>query len=174
MPELPDIEAYLFALRKRIVGQRLERVRLESIFFLRTVQPPLPAAEGLAVVDLKRVGKRVAIGLEHELWLVIHLMIAGRFHWIAPHAKLAKRRTLAAFDFASGSLTVTEAGSKRRASLHVVQGAAALDALDPGGIDVMTCTLAEFTQALTRENRTLKRALTDPRLLSGIGNAYSD
>ena len=174
MPELPDIEAYLAALRSRILGQRLERVRLENIFFLRTVQPPLSAAEGLTVRELRRIGKRIAVGLDNELWLVIHLMIAGRLHWQPPGARLAKRRGLAAFDFATGSLTVTEAGSKRRASLHVVQGREALDALDPGGLDVMTCTLAEFKDRLLRENRTLKRALTDPRLLSGIGNAYSD
>lgn len=174
MPELPDIEAYLFALRARILGQRLERARLESIFFLRTVQPPLSSVEGLAVRDLRRIGKRVAIGFEDELWLVIHLMIAGRLHWVAPNAKLAKRRTLAAFDFAEGSVTVTEAGSKRRASLHVVRGAANLQALDPGGIDAMTCSLETFRDELSFENRTLKRALTDPRVVSGIGNAYSD
>ena len=174
MPELPDVEAYLAALHSRILGRRLQRVRLESIFFLRTVQPPLSVVEGLTVADLKRIGKRIAIGLEDDLWLVIHLMIAGRLQWQPPNARLAKRRGLAAFDFADGSLTVTEAGSKRRASLHVVQGADALEALDPGGIDAMTCSLAEFREQLTRENRTLKRALTDPRLLSGIGNAYSD
>ena len=174
MPELPDIEAYLAAMRPRILGQRLERVRLESIFFLRTVQPPLSAAAGFTVVDLRRIGKRIAIGLDDELWLVIHLMIAGRLHWQPPNARLAKRRSLAAFDFATGSLTVTEAGSKRRASLHVVRGSDALDALDPGGLDVMTCSLDGFRERLLRENRTLKRALTDPRLLSGIGNAYSD
>ncbi len=174
MPELPDIEAYLFALRSRILGQRLERVRLESAFFLRTVTPPLAAAECLLVTDLRRIGKRIALGLEGDLWLVLHLMIAGRLHWREPNAKLAKRRTLAAFDFPTGSLTVTEAGSKRRASLQVVQGEAALEALDPGGIDPMTCTLADFIAVLTRENHTLKRALTDPRTLSGIGNAYSD
>ncbi len=180
MPELPDIEAYLFALRGRILGQRLEHVRLESAFFLRTVKPPLTAAEGLLVTGLRRIGKRIAIGLaataeaQPDLWLVLHLMIAGRLHWREANAKLAKRRTLAAFDFPTGSLTVTEAGSKRRASLQVVEGEAALEALDPGGIDPMTCTLADFIAVLTRENHTLKRALTDPRTLSGIGNAYSD
>ncbi len=180
MPELPDVEAYLFALRSRILGQRLERVRLESPFFLRTVKPTLSAAEGLLVTGLHRVGKRIAIGFgeapeaDADLWLVIHLMIAGRLHWREPNAKLAKRRTLAAFDFPTGSLTVTEAGSKRRASLHLVAGHEALQALDPGGIDPLTCTLADFIAVLTRENHTLKRALTDPRTLSGIGNAYSD
>jgi formamidopyrimidine-DNA glycosylase len=174
MPELPDIEAYVSGLRSRIVGHVLERVRLESIFFLRTVKPPLAAADGLTVVDIRRIGKRVAIGLEEDLWLVIHLMIAGRFHWKEPNAKLAKRRTLASFDFANGSLTVTEAGSKRRASMHVVEGEAGLASLDPGGLDVMAASLDEFKARLTVENRTLKRALTDPRIVSGIGNAYSD
>jgi formamidopyrimidine-DNA glycosylase len=174
MPELPDIEAYRAALQMRIVGKKLERVRLESIFFLRTVEPSLSDAEGRVVGQIRRVGKRVAIGLEGGVWLVIHLMIAGRLHWREPNAKLAKRRTLAAFDFPNGSLTVTEAGSKRRASLHLVRGEAGLAALDPGGIDVMTCSLAEFKARVAAENRTLKRALTDPRILSGIGNAYSD
>ena len=174
MPELPDIEAYLSALRQRILGQRLERIRLESIFFLRTVKPPLAAVDGLTVLDLRRIGKRIAIGLEHDLWLVIHLMIAGRLHWKEPNAKLIKRRSLAAFDFATGSLTVTEAGSKRRASLHVVEGEAQLAAIDPGGIDPLTVSPAAFRSALAAENRTLKRALTDPRILSGVGNAYSD
>jgi formamidopyrimidine-DNA glycosylase len=174
MPELPDIEAYRCALVARIVGQKLERVRLESIFFLRTVEPPLSAAEGRVVEEVRRIGKRVAIGVEGGVWLVIHLMIAGRMHWLEPNAKLAKRRTLAAFDFVHGTLTVTEAGSKRRASLYVVRGETALAALDPGGIDVLTCTPQVFRQRLAAENRTLKRALTDPRILSGIGNAYSD
>ena len=178
MPELPDIEAYLFALRSRILGQRITRIRLKSHFFLRTVKPPFEAAVGLAVSDLRRVGKRIAIGLDRpggeDLWLIIHLMIAGRLHWREPEARLAARRALAAIDFPTGSLTITEAGSKRRASLHVVEGEAALEALDPGGIDPLHCTLAEFIAVLTRENHTLKRALTDPRTLSGIGNAYSD
>ncbi len=174
MPELPDVEAYLFALRVRIEGQRLVRVRLESIFFLRSVQPPLAALEGQRVRELRRVGKRIAIGFENDLWAVLHLMIAGRLHWKPAGAKLSRKGAFAAFDFEHGSLTVTEAGSKRRASLHVVEGLAQLEALDPGGIDVMTCTLTEFRARLMVENRTLKRALTDPRMLSGIGNAYSD
>jgi formamidopyrimidine-DNA glycosylase len=174
MPELPDIEAYLFALRERIVNQRLERVRLGSPFLLRTVDPPLAAAEGRVVVALRRIGKRIAIGLDNDVWLVFHLMIAGRLHWREPNAKLAPRRILAALDFAEGTLTLTEAGSKRRASLHVVRGEEALNALDPGGIDVLTASFDEFKARLTAENHTLKRALTDPRTLSGIGNAYSD
>jgi formamidopyrimidine-DNA glycosylase len=174
MPELPDITAYLSALEKRILGQKLERVRLASFTLLRTAQPPLESAEGRVVRELRRVGKRIAIGLEGNLWLVLHLMIAGRLHWKTAGAKLAGRNALAAFDFASGSLVLTEAGSKRRASLYVVAGEEALRAIDPGGIDVLAARLEEFRAALTAENRTLKRALTDPRLVSGIGNAYSD
>ncbi len=174
MPELPDVEAYLFALRARIEGERLVRVRLESIFFLRSVQPPLSALEGQRVRELRRVGKRIAIGFENDLWAVLHLMIAGRLHWRDAGTKLSRKGAFAAFDFEHGSLTVTEAGSKRRASLHVVEGLEQLEAMDPGGIDVMTCSLAEFRERLMAENRTLKRALTDPRILSGIGNAYSD
>jgi formamidopyrimidine-DNA glycosylase len=174
MPELPDIEAYLFALRQRIRDKRLECVRLGSPFLLRTVDPPLSAAEGQHVTDLRRLGKRIAIGLENDLWLVFHLMIAGRLHWREPNAKLVPRRTLAALDFAEGTLTLTEAGSKRRASLHVVRGEQALAALDPGGLDVLTASFDEFKARLTAENHTLKRALTDPRTLSGVGNAYSD
>jgi formamidopyrimidine-DNA glycosylase len=174
MPELPDIEAYLFGLRERILNRRLERVRLGSPFLLRTVNPPVDAAEGRVVVALRRIGKRIAIGLDNDVWLVFHLMIAGRLHWREPSAKLVPRRTLAALDFAEGTLTLTEAGSKRRASLHVVRGEEALNALDPGGIDVLTASFDEFKARLTAENHTLKRALTDPRTLSGIGNAYSD
>ena len=174
MPELPDVEAYLFALRERILHQTLTDVRVASAFLLRTAQPPLAAANGRKVTELRRIGKRIAFGLEDDLWLVLHLMIAGRLHWKPPGVRLAGRNALAAFDFVPGSLTLTEAGSKRRASLYVVQGQAALVALDPGGIDVLACTPTAFEAALTVENRTLKRALTDPRILSGIGNAYSD
>jgi formamidopyrimidine-DNA glycosylase len=174
MPELPDINAYLHALDARIVGQTLEAVRIGSAFVLRTAQPPITEVEGHAVRELARVGKRVAIGMDNDLWVVIHLMIAGRLHWRAAGAKLSGRNTLAAFDFPDGSLVLTEAGTKRRASIHVVAGKAGLRAMDPGGIDVLSSTLEEFRAALTAENRTLKRALTDPRILSGIGNAYSD
>jgi formamidopyrimidine-DNA glycosylase len=174
MPELPDITAYLDALETLILGQPLERVRLGSAFLLRTVEPPLSSVEGKTVRELRRLGKRIAIGVDQDLWLVLHLMIAGRLHWRAPAAKLSGRQMLAAFDFPSGSLILTEAGAKRRASLHVVRGEEALQAMDAGGIDVFASTLDEFRSVLTAENRTLKRALTDPRLLSGIGNAYSD
>ena len=174
MPELPDIAAYITALEQRIIHQTLERVRLGSIFLLRSVDPPLSAAEGKAVRGLRRIGKRIAIGLEEEIWLVLHLMIAGRLHWKAAGAKLAGRNALAAFDFPNGSLILTEAGSKRRASLYVVRGEEALHAMDPGGTEVFETDLAGFRAALSLENRTLKRALTDPRLISGVGNAYSD
>jgi formamidopyrimidine-DNA glycosylase len=174
MPELPDITAYLSALEARIMGQRLEHVRVQSAFLLRTAQPPLASAEGRQVVALRRIGKRIAIGLEGDLWLVLHLMIAGRLHWKAAGARLAGRNSLAAFDFTNGSLVLTEAGSKRRASLYVLSGAEALQSIDPGGIDVLSASPEEFRAALVAENRTLKRALTDPRILSGIGNAYSD
>jgi formamidopyrimidine-DNA glycosylase len=174
MPELPDVAAYISALETRIVGQPLERVRVASIFLLRTADPPLASVEGRVVRELRRVGKRIAIGVDGDLWLVLHLMIAGRLHWRPPGAKLAGRNALAAFDFPNGTLVLTEAGTKRRASLHVVAGTGALDAMDPGGIDVFAAGLDEFRAALTVENRTLKRALTDPRIVSGIGNAYSD
>ena len=174
MPELPDIAAYVEALESRIVGQTLERVRLGNPFLLRTMDPPLASTEGREVCGLRRVGKRIAIGIEGDIWLVLHLMIAGRLHWRPPHVKLAGRQNLAAFDFADGTLTLTEAGTKRRASLHVVRGDNGLRALDPGGIDVFEADLAAFREALTYENHTLKRALTDPRTFSGIGNAYSD
>lgn len=174
MPELPDIAAYLSALESRVVGQPLGKVRLNSAFLVRTVQPPLASAEGLRVRQLRRVGKRIALGMEKDLWLALHLMIAGRLHWRQPGAKLAGRQSLAAFDFPHGSLVLTEAGSKRRASLHVVLGEEGLRSLDAGGIDVFSADLVSFRGALTVENHTLKRALTDPRLLSGIGNAYSD
>ncbi len=174
MPELPDIAVYLSALEPRIVGKPLERVRLASAFLLRTAQPPLASVEGRAVRELRRIGKRIAIGVEGDLWLVLHLMIAGRLHWRSAGAKLAGRQSLAAFDFPDGSLVLTEAGSKRRASLHVISGEEGLRAMDPGGIDVFSSDLDAFRAALTAENRTLKRALTDPRVVSGIGNAYSD
>ena len=174
MPELPDINAYIAAIEARILSQPLERVRLASVFLLRTADPPLAAVEGRQVRALRRIGKRIAIGVEGDLWLVLHLMIAGRLHWRPPQAKLAGRNALAAFDFPVGSLVLTEAGSKRRASLHVVRGQEALQALDPGGVEVFSTTLDGFRAALTAENRTLKRALTDPRLISGVGNAYSD
>ena len=174
MPELPDITAYLTALERRIRGERLEKVRLASFTLLRTVEPRLESAEGRTVRELRRLGKRIAIGLENDVWLVLHLMIAGRLHWKPAGARLAGRNALAAFDFSAGSLVLTEAGSKRRASLFVVAGEEGLRGLDPGGIDVLGAGLAEFRAALTVENRTLKRALTDPRLVSGIGNAYSD
>ena len=174
MPELPDITAYLTALEKRIVGQPLEQARLGSPFLLRTADPPLSDAYGKVVLKLRRVGKRIAIGVEGDLWLVLHLMIAGRLHWRPVGAKLAGRKSLAAFDFPNGSLVLTEAGTKHRASLHVVKGEEALEGLDAGGIDVFAADLDAFRAVLTSENRTLKRALTDPRLLSGIGNAYSD
>jgi len=178
MPELPDIAAYISALEPRILGQPLDRVRIASVFLLRTVDPQLASAEGRTVTALRRIGKRIAIGLENkqngDLWLVLHLMIAGRLHWKPPGAKLAGRIALAAFDFPTGSLVLTEAGSKRRASLYVLRGEAALEAIDPGGVEIFATDLAGFRAALTAENRTLKRALTDPRLISGVGNAYSD
>jgi formamidopyrimidine-DNA glycosylase len=174
VPELPDITAYIAALRPRIVGQPLEHVRVASAFLLRTAQPPISSVEGRVVRELRRIGKRIAIGVEGDLWLVLHLMIAGRLHWRPPGAKLAGRQNLAAFDFPKGSLVLTEAGSKRRASLHLIEGEEGLRSVDPGGIDVLSSDLKGFRDALTVENRTLKRALTDPRILSGIGNAYSD
>src|SRR3984885_5510299 len=174
MPELPDISAYITALEPRIVGQPLQHVRVASAFLLRTVQPPLASAEGRTVRELRRIGKRIAIGLDGDLWLALHLMIAGRLHWRAPQAKLAGRQALAAFDFPAGSLVLTEAGAKRRASLHVLNGGQGLQAIDAGGIDVLSSDLDLFRAPPTAENHTLKRALTDPRLLSGIGNAYSD
>jgi formamidopyrimidine-DNA glycosylase len=174
MPELPDIAAYISALEPRIVGQPLDHVRLVSAFLLRTAQPPLASVEGHIVRELRRIGKRIAIGVDKDLWLVLHLMIAGRLHWRPPGAKLAGRQSLAAFDFPHGSLVLTEAGTKRRASLHLLQGEEALRSIDPGGIDILSSNLSSFRDALTIENRTLKRALTDPRILSGIGNAYSD
>jgi formamidopyrimidine-DNA glycosylase len=174
VPELPDISAYIHALEARILGQTLEHVRLGSVFVLRTVDPPVSAAEGRIVTSLRRVGKRIAIGVEDDIWLVIHLMIAGRLHWRPVAVKLGGRNALLALDFPNGTLTLTEAGSKRRASLHMVRGDQGLHDMDPGGVEIFDTGLAGFTAALTRENRTLKRALTDPRILSGVGNAYSD
>jgi len=173
MPELPDITLYLEALEPRLVGARLQKVRLGNPFVLRTVEPSLGELEGRQVTGLQRLGKRIAIGLEGADWLVLHLMIAGRLHWKASGTRLAKGG-LAAFEFSSGTLILTEAGSKRRASLHVVRGTAALEALRPAGLEVLTASRAEFTARLLLENHTLKRSLTDPRLFSGIGNAYSD
>src|ERR1700735_2405677 len=174
MPELPDIVAYVEARDSRIVGQPLERVRLGSPFLLRTVQPTIADVEGRTVGEIRRIGKRIAIGVDGDLWLVLHLMIAGRLHWRPPKVKLAGRQNLAAFDFPEGTLTLTEAGSKRRASLHIVRGEEGLRSIDPGGIDVLSANLDTFRAALSAENHTLKRALTDPRTISGIGNAYSD
>ena len=152
----------------------MQRVRVANVSLLRTVDPPLAAVDGRVVRELRRIGKRIAIGLDGDLWLVLHLMIAGRLHWRPAGAKLSGRRDLAAFDFPDGTLVLTEAGTKRRASLHVVRGEEALNAMNPGGIDVMASDLDAFREALTLENRTLKRALTDPRIVDGIGNAYSD
>ncbi len=174
MPELPDVAVYIEALETRILGQKLESVRVVSPFLLRTVDPPLDSTHGKTVQRLRRVGKRIAIGVEGDLWLVLHLMIAGRLHWRARGAKISKPRGLAAFDFPNGSVVLTEAGSQKRASLHVVAGEAGLQALDPGGLEVLDTDLENFAAALTSANHTLKRALSDPRLFSGIGNAYSD
>ena len=203
MPELPDISAYIKALEARVLGATLEKVRVTSPFLLRTVDPPLESAEGRTVTAIRRIGKRIAIGVipqdrrgqdalatagletgatdssrtsatDSSVWLVLHLMIAGRLHWKAKGAKVGGRQALAAFDFSTGTLTLTEAGSKRRASLHVMRGDAGLESIDPGGVEVFETDLAGFRAALGAENRTLKRALTDPRLISGVGNAYSD
>jgi len=174
VPELPDICVYLEALEERVAGRVLARIRLNSPFLLRSVEPPLASVEGKRVKELQRLGKRICIGVEEELWLVVHLMVAGRLHWQGGGARQAGRRTLAAFEFENGTLTLTEAGSKKRASLIVVRGLKALRSMDPGGIEVLGCGVEEFVRALRRENHTLKRALTDPRLFSGIGNAYSD
>ena len=174
MPELPDIVVYIEALEKRIAGQTLDRVRIVSPFLLRTADPPLHKTEGRVVRGLRRIGKRIAIGLDDDLWLVLHLMIAGRLHWKQKGVKVSRPRGLAAFDFPNGSLLLTEAGSKKRASLHVVAGEEGLAKLDPGGLEVLEADADRFAAALTASNHTLKRALTDPRTFSGIGNAYSD
>jgi formamidopyrimidine-DNA glycosylase len=174
MPELPDIVTYLDALEKRILGQTLERVRIVGPSLLRTAQPPISSVEGKMVLRLRRMGKRICIGLEDDLWLVLHLMIAGRLHWQRRKAGTTKTRGLAAFEFSNGTLSLTEAGTRKRASLHIVVGEAGLRALDPGGLEVLETDLEHFTAVLKSANHTLKRALTDPRLFSGIGNAYSD
>lgn len=174
MPELPDVAAYISALEPRILGAMLERITVASVALLRSADPPLSEAQGRNVRELRRIGKRIAIGLDGDLWLVLHLMIAGRLHWRPPNAKLGGRNQLAAMHFPSGTLVLTEAGSKRRAQLLLVRGDDALRALDAGGIDVFSTDFTTFKRVMTAENHTLKRALTDPRLLSGIGNAYSD
>jgi formamidopyrimidine-DNA glycosylase len=174
MPELPDIAAYISALESRIVGQPIQQIRLASPFLLRNAQPPLADVEGRTVRELRRIGKRIGIGVEGDLWLVLHLMIAGRLHWRPRGAKLGGRQSLAAFDFSNGSLVLTEAGTKHRASLYVLRGEDGLKSVDPGGIEIFSSDLDSFRDALSAENRTLKRALTDPRIISGIGNAYSD
>jgi formamidopyrimidine-DNA glycosylase len=174
VPELPDIVVYLEALEKRIQSSILERVRVANPFLLRTAAPPLSSVEGKKIVELRRLGKRICFGLEGDLWLVLHLMIAGRLHWYGERGKAAKGRSVAVFDFNNGSLVLTEAGSQKRASLHVVQGEAGLENLNPGGLELFDATREQFAQALRARNHTLKRALTDPRILSGIGNAYSD
>jgi len=174
MPELPDIALYLHALTARVVGARLERLRIASPFLLRTADPPVADLSGRTIHDVRRLGKRIVLALEEELFIVLHLMIAGRLHWKPVGAPIPRRAGLAAFDFPHGTLLLTEAGTKHRASLHVLRGGRALAAHDPGGLDVLGATLEQFRAALTRESHTLKRALTDPRLLDGIGNAYSD
>lgn len=174
MPELPDIAAYLGALQSRVLGEALTKIRINSPFLLRSVTPPPSAFEGKTVLALRRVGKRIAFGFDSDLWLVLHLMIAGRLHWKPAGAKISGKYQLAAFDFPNGSLILTEAGSKRRASLTLYGSEVEMMASDPGGADIFSIDLDTFRQALTHENHTLKRALTDPRILSGIGNAYSD
>jgi formamidopyrimidine-DNA glycosylase len=174
MPELPDITLYIEALERRVVGRRLDAIRVRSPFLVRTYDPPLSSLEGKVVRRLRRLGKRIVFGFDDELWLILHLMIAGRLHWKDRGAKFPGRGGLAAFDFENGTLLLTEAGSKHRASLHLVRGEASLRAHDPGGLDVFAATADEFAAALRRENHTVKRSLTDPRLFDGIGNAYSD
>lgn len=174
MPELPDITVYIERLADKVQGQVLQRVRVLNPFLLRTALPPLSLAEGQKVIGVERLGKRVVLALENGLFLVIHLMVAGRLRWLLPGGKPPGKISLAVFEFERGSVVLTEAGSKRRASLHVLAGRAALEAMDPGGIDVMTADLPRFTERLQRENHTMKKVLTDPRLFSGIGNTYSD
>src|SRR5690349_6591711 len=174
MPELPDVDLYVHALRARLVGQTIRAIRLATPFLLRSVEPPLSSVEGSRVLDVSRLGKRIVVALEGDLFLVIHLMIAGRFRWKPAGTKVPGKVGLLAVDFDAGTLILTEAGSKRRASLHVVQGREALAQHDPGGLEVLEADLAAFAEALRRENHTLKRSLTDPHVFSGIGNAYSD
>jgi formamidopyrimidine-DNA glycosylase len=174
VPELPDITVYIEALDARVVGHTLERVRIAKPFLLRSVDPPISAAQGKRVIGIRRLGKRIALELEDDLFLVIHLMIAGRLRWLEPGGKVPGKIGLAAFDFSSGTLILTEAGSKRRASLWLVRGEESLAQFERGGLEVMDATVTDFAERLTRENHTLKRSLTDPRLFSGIGNAYSD
>jgi formamidopyrimidine-DNA glycosylase len=174
MPELPDIVVYIEALEKRILNQTLETVRIASPFLLRTATPPVSSTENKTVVQIRRIGKRICIGLENNLWLALHLMIAGRLHWRERGAGISPNRNFAAFDFPPGTLLLSEAGSKKRASLHIVEGQDALRTLDAGGLEVLECSLEEFAAVLRSANHTLKRALTDPRMFSGIGNAYSD
>ena len=174
MPELPDITVYIEALEHRVVGHTLEQIRIANPFLVRSVDPPIKSAEGKQAKEIRRIGKRIAIGFEDELWIVIHLMIAGRFRWLARGAKVPGKLGLAAFDFDNGSLILTEAGSTRRASLYAVRGAKSLDEIDRGGTEPLECSLEDFAERLKSENHTLKRSLTDPTLFSGIGNAYSD
>src|SRR5215471_18068377 len=174
MPELPDVELYLSALKPRVLGHAVQRTRVASPFFVRSFDPPLTAIEGRTVMSLARLGKRLVFGFEDDLFAVVHLMIAGRLRWLEPDAKIPAKVGLAAFDFPHATLLFTEAGSRKQASLHVVRGAAAVEAMDPGGADVFAMSPAEFAAALTAENHTLKRVLTDPHVFSGIGNAYSD
>ena len=174
MPELPDVVVYVEALRARILGSRLRRSLIRGPFLLRSVAPPLASAEDQAVREVRRVGKRIAIGLKNDIWLALHLMVAGRLHWRAGPVKMGSRRLLAIFEFDSGTLSLTEAGTQHRASLELAAGESGLRALDPGGLEPLEADAQSFGFALTRENHTLKRALTDPRLFSGIGNPYSD
>ena len=174
MPELPDIVVYIEALVQRVAGHVLERVRIAGPFLLRTAVPPIDSVQGHKVVELRRIGKRIALGFENGMWLVFHLMIAGRLHWETKTVVPDGRRTLASFEFDGGTLTLTEAGAKKRASLHLFADKAAMEAIDPGGLEMLSATREAFAEVLTSENHTLKRALTDPHLFSGIGNAYSD
>jgi len=174
MPELPDVTVYIEALSERVLNQPIQKIRIGSPFVLRSFDPPIGAAEAKKVLALRRLGKRVVFQLEDDLFLIVHLMIAGRFHWKPKGAKIARKYGQAAFDFPNGTLLLTEAGTKKRASIHLVRGEAALQEHDPGGLEILDASIAQFREALMRENHTLKRSLTDPHLFSGIGNAYSD